>query len=120
MTEPGAIDPKALDDLLEAVGGDQAFLDELIDTYLEDSPNLLSAIESALATGSAEELRRAAHSLKSNSANFGAQNLADLCKDLEESARRNELDGAASRVEQIMAEYQKVKQALASVTRDTP
>jgi HPt (histidine-containing phosphotransfer) domain-containing protein len=115
MTEPGIIDPKALNDLLETVGGDQAFLAELIDAYLEDSPNQLSTIESALASGRVEELRRAAHSLKSNSANFGAQNLADLCKDLEESARRNELDGADIRLEQIMAEYQKVKQALASV-----
>ena len=114
MTEPGVINSEALDDLLEAVGGDQAFLAELIDTYLEDSPNLLSTIQSSLTLGEVDELRRAAHSLKSNSANFGAQKLAYLCKELEESARRSELDGAAGHVAQILAEYQKVKQALVS------
>jgi HPt (histidine-containing phosphotransfer) domain-containing protein len=115
MTESGVINQQALDELLEAVGGDQEFLADLIDTFLEDAPGLLSTIQSALASGEAEELRRAAHSLKSNSANFGAQQLAAMCRDLEEAARRSELEEAPGRVAQILVEYQKVSQALSDV-----
>jgi HPt (histidine-containing phosphotransfer) domain-containing protein len=110
-----AIDREALDNLLETVGGDQEFLDELIDSFLDDSPQQLAAMQQALSAGNAEELRRAAHSLKSNSANFGAQTLSQMCKELEEIGRNGALDSAAGRVEQILAEYQRVKRALEEI-----
>ena len=115
MTGPGGINQEALDDLLDSVGGDQDFLAELIDTYLEDAPNLLSTIQTALASGDTEALRRAAHSLKSNSANFGAQKLAQLCKELEEAARRGELEGGAGLAAQILAEYPRASRELADL-----
>jgi HPt (histidine-containing phosphotransfer) domain-containing protein len=109
------IDREALDVLLETVGGDQEFLDELIDSFLDDSPRQLAAMQQALSAGNAEDLRRAAHSLKSNSANFGAQTLSQMCRELEELGRNGALDSAAGRVAMILAEYQRVKNALEAI-----
>ena len=76
------LDPAALDQLLELGGGDRTFVVEVIDDYLEDSAALLSVLRDA--TG--EDLRRAAHSLKSTSASVGAARLAALCLEVEHAA----------------------------------
>jgi HPt (histidine-containing phosphotransfer) domain-containing protein len=115
MPEQDAINRAALDDLVATTGGDPAFLAELIDTFFDDSAELLPAMRQALASGSAEQLRRAAHSLKSNSAAFGAQELALLCRQLEEQGREGNLSGAADRLAQVDAEYDRVRRALQEV-----
>ena len=53
-----------------------AFLVELIDVFLKDSPELIEQMRGGLAAGDVEKVRRAAHSLKSNAASFGAEGLA--------------------------------------------
>ena len=49
---------------LEQVGGDKAFLVEVIDAFLDDCPVLLNEIDGAILKKEAETLRRAAHTLK--------------------------------------------------------
>jgi HPt (histidine-containing phosphotransfer) domain-containing protein len=112
MSEAGVIDEGTLKALLEAVGGDLAFLSELIDTYLSDSPAQLAAMQSALSAGDPQELRRAAHSLKSNSASFGAQALAQVCKELEEMGKSGALERAGAHVARAKVEFEKVSRAL--------
>jgi HPt (histidine-containing phosphotransfer) domain-containing protein len=114
MADLNHIDRAALDTLLDTVGGDAAFLNELMDAYFDDSPQLLAALHQALESGNTESLRRAAHSFKSNSANFGALALAALCKELEELGKRNELTGAGELIAQAEAEYAAVKTELES------
>ena len=72
MSGEPTLDAAALDRLLEITGDDVAFVDELIDTYLEDALVQLAAMDDAAATGDAAALVRPAHSLKSNSENVGA------------------------------------------------
>jgi HPt (histidine-containing phosphotransfer) domain-containing protein len=111
--DPGdVLDPVALESLRATVGGDSEFLIELIDTFLEDAPMLLADLGQAAEQGDADELRLAAHSLKSNSADFGARALAALCKELEMMGKTGALDGAVERVAQVEAEYERVKIAL--------
>jgi HPt (histidine-containing phosphotransfer) domain-containing protein len=112
MPEQEAINRAALDDLVATTGGDRAFLAELIDAYFEDSASLLPAMRQALTAGSAEQLRLAAHSLKSSSASLGADDLAGLCRELEEQGRAGALGDAAARVAQVEAEYERVRRAL--------
>ena len=112
MSEPDAIDLAALEELLETTGGDPAFLAELIDAYLDDARHLLGAMRAALADGDAAGLRRAAHSLKSNSATFGAHTLVGRCQDLEQRGKSGTLDGASTQLGQVEAEYEKVRRAL--------
>ncbi len=105
------IDRAALSNLLATVGGDEAFLAEMIDTFLDDAPKLLAAMHHA-AAANAEELRRAAHTLKSNSANFGAMNLSKMCNALEEIGKSGTLAGAAEGIARMETEYARVKRAL--------
>jgi HPt (histidine-containing phosphotransfer) domain-containing protein len=108
----GRIDRAALDNLLETTGNDPAFLGELIDTYLMDSMVLLAQMSRSIVGADPQQLRRAAHSLKSNSASFGALELSGMCLELEQQARENSLDGAAERVEAIEAAFDQVQREL--------
>ena len=76
-----AIDPAVFAELQATAGAD--FVRELVDTFLEEAPPMLAELGEALAAGSAEPFRRAAHSLKSNASTFGALALAATARDLE-------------------------------------
>ncbi len=45
-------------------------LDELVETFLSDAPGRMSAIESAVKSSAADEIRTAAHAYKSATANM--------------------------------------------------
>src|SRR5439155_15295667 len=64
----GPIDSGVLGRLVEGTGGDAGFVSELIDQFVADSPGLVADARAGIAAGDAEEVRRAAHTLKSNGA----------------------------------------------------
>jgi HPt (histidine-containing phosphotransfer) domain-containing protein len=109
------LDPAALETLLGVIGGDEAMLRELIDSLLHDAPPLLADLRRALAQDDAAGIRRAAHTLKSSSHDFGATALAGLCQELEDKGREVRLEDAAGYVRRIEGEYAQVQEALASV-----
>ena len=117
MTKQSVIDPAVWADLLESLGGDADFVAELLETYFDDSSRLLAAMQEALSTGNAEDLRRAAHSLKSSSASFGAIRLSNKCKELEDMGKAGALEGAAEQIDHIAAEYAKTRAALEAIQR---
>lgn len=110
MPENKAIDAKVFEALKQSVGAD--FIGELIDTFLTDAPQLLADMRQALAAGSAETFRRAAHSFKSNSATFGAASLSAHAKELEMMGKAGTLDGASAKVDQLETEYKGVRDEL--------
>jgi len=113
MSSSDPLDSAALDMLLDATGGDPAFLAEMIDAYLTDSTALFAAIDDALSASRSEDLRRAAHSLKSNSATFGAMTLAETCRQIEERAKAGKLDANLSPlIESARAEYARARDVL--------
>jgi HPt (histidine-containing phosphotransfer) domain-containing protein len=66
----------------------------------------------AVADGDADALRRAAHSLKSNSTSFGAVTLSAQAKELETMGKAGSLEGASGKLERLAAEYTLVEGAL--------
>lgn len=68
------------------------FINELIDAFLEDGPNMIQNMRTALKSNDVETFRRNAHSLKSNANTFGATELGMLAKELEIMGRENNLD----------------------------
>jgi HPt (histidine-containing phosphotransfer) domain-containing protein len=113
------LDRAALDELLETVGGDREFLVELIETYLADSPGLLADLSAGLAAGDAAAVRRAAHTLKSTSATFGATRLATTCREIEAAAAADDLADLLSRADGAAAEYEAVAAGLRSVAAES-
>jgi HPt (histidine-containing phosphotransfer) domain-containing protein len=81
--ERPAVDLGILEDLERSVGDDRAFLRELVETYLDDTPMQIAALRSGIAEGNVERTNRAAHTLKSNSASLGALGLSAMARELE-------------------------------------
>jgi len=100
---------------LERVGGDQELLKEIADLFLEDAPQILAAVRSAVESGDAEALQRAAHSLKGSVANFGAEEAVRSAYSLEQMGQDNDLTGATEALEVLEAEIQKVFQGLTDI-----
>jgi len=89
------LDTRVLDELAASVGGDRAFVVELVDTYLDDSAEQVDAIGASVDADDAEGLVRPAHTLKSSSATLGAQQLAARARALEMAGRSGTLDDEA-------------------------
>ena len=107
------VDAAALENLRE-LGGDD-FLDEVIDTFLADAPTLIATLGASLAAQDADELRRAAHTLKSNGATLGAAGFSELCRALEQRAKSGRLEDASELVGRIEQEYRALEEALAAL-----
>ena len=69
-------------------------------------------MESAIQNNDAPGLRLAAHTLKSNSADFGATTLSTLSKTLEMMGRDGSLDGAAELMPRVHTEFEKAESFL--------
>ena len=78
---PDTIDRTVFAELQATAGAD--FVVELVDTFLEEAPQMLAEVRAALASGAAERFRRGAHSLKTNAQTFGAVLLAAQARALE-------------------------------------
>ncbi|MDD3580585.1 MAG: response regulator [Desulfobacca sp.] len=104
------IDLKQFEEFRSAMGAD--FIEELLAVFTEDAPELLRHLQQALADNDAESFRRAAHSLKSNAATFGAVALAELARELEMLGKEGSQAIAGEKVARAEAEYQRLLQAL--------
>lgn len=76
-------------------------LQSLLQRYIDDSNRLLEQLTSSLADNNADDSRRHVHSLKSTSANIGANPLANVAAELEEFARLKQLDKVTERLDEL-------------------
>jgi HPt (histidine-containing phosphotransfer) domain-containing protein len=110
MADP--IDAAAFANLLEMTGGDQEFVDELVDTYLGEGDRLVENLVVAAAAGRVQDLVLPAHSMKSSSLNVGALALGELCRKLEEEARGGSVAEPVERADEIKQAFAAVRAAL--------
>jgi HPt (histidine-containing phosphotransfer) domain-containing protein len=103
------IDKATFDELKQMSGAD--FINELIDAFLDDAPNMIQNMQTALAKKDVESFRRNAHSLKSNANTFGAMELGALAKELEFMGKENNLD-IGNRLEVLNEAFGKVAEEL--------
>lgn len=87
-------------------------LDRVIKLYVRESPNEIARLAQAVADGEATHIKRAAHSLKSSSANIGATGLSQWCAELEVAGRSGNLDTARDLYTKIAVEHDRVQNAL--------
>lgn len=106
------LDPEAMARLLDITGGDQGFVDELIDTFIDDATTQIEALRSAATAADAEAIVRPAHSLKSNAANVGATALGELARSLEADGRTGAVPDVVARVGSVETEFAAVRDAL--------
>jgi len=111
--EQSILDQKALDNIrkLQKPGAPN-ILDKILNLFFEDTPRQILFMRDALAAGDSNALKRAAHSLKSNSANLGAVQLARWCKEMEAQAGVEHLENAEQTISRIEVEFNRVSPAL--------
>ncbi len=79
--EPPAVDPTQLNYLLSI--GDEAFVQSIIEAYLEDTSEILVAFRKSVDDESVDDFRFHAHAFKSGASNVGASYLVETCSKLE-------------------------------------
>ncbi len=94
---------------------------ELIDLFLQEAPAHLEALENAVARNDHTSLARtfsAAIRLKGSAINLGARNLAALCDEIEQTARKWSLaDDVPPLIERTRRELAQVREALERIKR---
>ena len=99
---------------LERVGGNKKLLDELVTAFFADCPPLLSEIDTAIRENNADDLCRAAHTLKSMLLFFEATIASDAASRLETMGRNRDLTGSSGTLEVLSAEVARIVQMLAA------
>ncbi len=112
------IDTSALE-AIRSLGGSNTpdLLDQIIRIYLESAAQLMASIRAGVQAADNDKVRKAAHTLKSSSANLGANGLAELCKKLELAARANAIATDAPALSEVETEYARVCAALQQQVR---
>ncbi len=108
-----SINRRALDAIRAMMGpGGDALVRKVIRAYLDDMPSGLGRMMRAAEAGEADELRNTAHSMKSSSANVGAERLSRLCKALESIGRSGTVEGTLPLLQEATGELERVVAAL--------
>lgn len=110
------INPHALDNI-RALSADRggALVKRVVNAYIGDTPQQLVALRAAIDGRDTGSVRKVAHTLKSSSANVGAELLAQMCKDLELLGRNNMTEGAAGILGDMEHEFQAVRRSLGAI-----
>jgi signal transduction histidine kinase/DNA-binding response OmpR family regulator/HPt (histidine-containing phosphotransfer) domain-containing protein len=118
MASRKAVDAGVLDSL-RALGGedDPELFIELIQIFLDDTPQRMAQMAEALAGNDGEAIGQAAHALKSSCATLGALILADLFREIELVGKELDVERARSLVVQTGEEYARVETELRSEIR---
>ncbi len=109
---PSTADHADLAELRDTLQQDDALVNRLIETFLTSSASIMATLRQASEQAEADELRRGAHTLKSNAATFRATALEDLCRQLEALAAAGGLADAARLIDPIDEELALVRAEL--------
>jgi HPt (histidine-containing phosphotransfer) domain-containing protein len=106
------LDRSSLDNIRSLGPNGPRMLSMVIGIYLNDSPILIERLNETFDAADVEGVAKAAHALKSASAGLGATALAVMCRQVEDIARGNSMDGAGTMISRIRLEYGRVQEAL--------
>ena len=94
--------------------GDE-FLSDLIETFIQITPEFIGKIQLAAQEGDFAGVADAVRGLKGASLNLGAQGLADICGRMEIKGQDTEIPDVLVLIEQLDVTYEETKGALAEV-----
>ncbi|MEI6036168.1 MAG: Hpt domain-containing protein, partial [Verrucomicrobiae bacterium] len=99
-------------EMLERLGGDRGLASTLAAGFLQDTPPVIDALRRDLAAGDAVSSERQAHTIKSAAAIVGGERLRAVAFDAEQSAHAGDLPAAISRIAELDAEFDRLKQEM--------
>jgi signal transduction histidine kinase/DNA-binding response OmpR family regulator/HPt (histidine-containing phosphotransfer) domain-containing protein len=95
------------DKLFERFGGDEEIIEVVLDSFLEEAPELIEKIGRAIHEKDVEGVKLSSHALKGSAANVNADLLRNAVLDLETQAKIQNSDSFASQFKVIQNEYSK-------------
>jgi hypothetical protein len=110
-----AIEPQFMETILAIAGNDSKginFLLNVIDSYLEETPKLVQAIDKAIALNDHPRLLQILNTLRSSSDYIGALPLSYQCRQLESAVRANYVVLIYACLSQVAIEAQRATEAL--------
>jgi CheY-like chemotaxis protein/HPt (histidine-containing phosphotransfer) domain-containing protein len=99
--------------LLEADYG-KDLLKQVIKTYLDNAGRLMQTLENAWNTGDLKAIQMTSHTLKSSSAQVGANDLAELFRNVENDARSQRYDASGQTLASIQDQFSLTCSSLAT------
>ncbi len=81
--------------ILERLGGDETLLTEVIDIFVDQTPQHMETLRRALAQGDAESVKKTAHGLKGELGYLGVTEVTQKARELEELGRKHDLEKAS-------------------------
>lgn len=113
------LDAKALAELAALdPDGTGRLLPRVLATYEASLLRLVEQAQAALRASDPAALRLAVHTLKSSSASVGALALSELCASAEQAVRLGRQDDLPLLVERLVAESERVRQAVRDLLSD--
>jgi PAS domain S-box-containing protein len=113
------LDAAALADLVVVQEeGEPNLVQEMAGLYLQRTPAVLSMLVAAANAGDAATVARLAHDIKGSSATFGAADLVQACRALEQAVRTGTPADLPLRVARVSAEHSRLCHELASLCQN--
>lgn len=106
-----------LEQIKQTTLGDDEFLAELIDIYLDDAPPQLELLRAAVARADAAAASSVAHRLKGSSGHIGAESLSQLCSQIERAGRQSRVDEINRMMPSVEEEFSRVQAYLARLRK---
>ncbi|RLB14131.1 MAG: hypothetical protein DRG35_05855 [Deltaproteobacteria bacterium] len=97
-----------IQNLADNLGLDVEDFNEVFEIYRETTSSDLEELKRALDQGDAEKVHQKAHSIKGASGNLGLNELFELAKEIDDSARVNSLNGLESLVQAFYEKYERL------------
>jgi CheY-like chemotaxis protein len=107
-----AVDIAALEKLRAMRQGDSDLVLEVIDLFLQETPDRLTALRDGLARGDFPLIARVAHTIRGSAGHIGAKSLTALCARVEDKARQGTPFNSAFALSSIEEELERVREAL--------
>jgi signal transduction histidine kinase/DNA-binding response OmpR family regulator len=115
------LDPSTLETLRKLRrDGQPDLIAQLFRIYLADSPRLAEVVRTAAAKSDAVAFTKAAHTLKSSSANIGARRFSAICSQLQDLGRAGDCARAMALLPAFEAEYAAVCAAATALLPGAP
>ena len=113
-----AVDPAALEMLRSMDAGDEGFLGKIIELFLSDLTERIDALKAAARGRDGDGLKRVAHALKGSCGHFGANQLAALCRKIEQIGVNHPVADASETIRELEVEASRVRVALEQAKAD--
>lgn len=111
--------PIDLVSVMERIGGDECFLNQLIDIYIEEFVVKYEQLRTAVKQSDFKAIEMIGHSLKGSSGNLSLNGLYDISSQLEASGKDKDIKQATIFLERLIKEFGRLKDFLPRYSPDS-